>query len=106
MEKKEFKVKEELVQRTSSITYFCDNCGKRIGIKSYEVKDCAGARKPVQFYRVFNFDTELREESDYCLDCIASVFTKFLEKKDEFADCHEFDVELREIKDSSDEVCF
>lgn len=105
MEKKEFKVKEELVQRTSSITYFCDNCGKRIGTKSYEV-DRIGARKPVQFYRVFSYDTDLKEESDYCLDCIASVFTKFLEKKDEFADCHEFDAVLKEIKDINDEVCF
>jgi uncharacterized protein YlaI len=106
MEKKEFKIKEERVRRTSSITYFCDGCGKRIGTKSYEVKDCTSARKPVQFYKVFSYDTELRGESDYCLDCIASAFTKFLDKKDEFAGCYEFEAELREIKDTSSEAYF
>ena len=105
MEKKEFKVKQEQVRRTSSITYFCDNCGKRIGTKSYEVKDCTGARKPVQFYKVYTSDsnTNLEKESDYCLDCIASAFTKFLEKKENF---YEFDAELREIKDTNSEAYF
>lgn len=105
MEERKFKLKKEVVRRTSSITYFCDNCGKRIGTKSYEVKDCTSARKPVQFYKVYTLDsnTNLQRDSDYCLDCIVLAFTKFLDKRDNF---YEFDAELREIKDTSDEAYF
>lgn len=103
MEKKEYKLVDVVrVKKTSSITYVCNNCGRRIGTKSFDFENCTQAKKPVQFYTVYSSD----EQSDYCLDCIASVFTKFLDRKDEFADCYEFDAEFREINDDGSDTNF
>ena len=107
MEKGEYKITEVQVKKTSSITYVCDNCGRRIGTKSFDFENYAHVNKPVQFYKVYSSDDgDLHEQSDYCLDCIASVFTKFLDRKDEFANCFEFDAELRKINDVGSDTSF
>lgn len=108
MEKKEYKFVDVVrVKKTSSITYVCDNCGRRIGTKSFDFDNCTHIKKRVQFYRVYSSDSDgAHEQSDYCIDCIASVFTKFLDSKDEFANCYEFDVEFREIDDIGGDTSF
>lgn len=108
MEKKEYKLVDVVqVKKTSSITYVCDNCGRRIGTRSFDFDNCTHTKKRVQFYKVYSSDShDTHEQSEYCLDCIASVFTKFLDRKDEFADCYEFDAEFREINDDGSDTSF